>query len=159
MELASDTNLPKQSKRRGRPAKESDQERSRKITVALTESEYQYFKKMAGHETLPATAGPTARPRRRHGSMAGLIRRLMQIDRIAIESTPLATIEQERILGKLANESNALMQLVRLANAAGFLAVVIQANNLLQRINAVLDEYDQKRRLNRHKTPTLNLPL
>lgn len=145
METIFETNLPKRKKRRGRPSKKSGQARSRKITVALTESEYQYFKQMAGHQALPETAGSTARPRRQHGSMAGLIRRLMKMDEKTIESMPLATIEQERILGRLANTSNALVELVRQSNSAGFLAVVIQATSLLNRINAVLDAYDQIR--------------
>ena len=121
------------------------------MTIALTESEYQYFKNLAGHEPALTPDNPTARPKRRHGSMAGLIRRLMKMNGLDKGVSPLATVEQERLLGELANQSNSLRQLARQADEAGFLAVVVQLTNHLQRLNAILDEHDRTRIANRKR--------
>jgi hypothetical protein len=73
--------------------------------------------------------------------------------------SPLATVEQERILGQLANQSNYLQQLRRQADAAGFLAVVVQLTNLIQQLNSILDEYDRICRTDRKSGSTINLAI
>ncbi len=152
-------NQDSQAKRSGRPPKKTEQIRCHKVTIALTESEYQHFKKLAGHEPLPTPIGRNARPKRRHGSMAGLIRRLMKMNGLGKGLSPLATVEQEKILGQIANQSNYLQQLRQQADAAGFLAVVVQLTNLIQRLNSILDEYDRIRRTDRKSGSTINLAI
>lgn len=159
MEQGHTFNQDSQAKRSGRPTKKAEQIRCHKVTIALTESEYQYFKKLAGHEPLFVPTSRNARPKRQHGSMAGLIRRLMKMNGLDKGLSPLATVEQERILGQLANQSNYLQQMGRQADTAGFLAVVVQVTGLIQRISAILDEYDRIQRIDRKDVPSINVPI
>lgn len=143
--------------RRGRPPKKADNRRVHKVTVALTEREYEYFRQMAGHEPLPKLASPTARPRRRHGSMAGLIRLLIKQSRLNEGRTSLVTVEQERLLGQLANQTNLLGQLAQKAESAGFLTVVLPITALQERLNSLIDGYDRQSRQPSTTIPELPL--
>ncbi len=127
--------------RKGRPRKTDDQQRTHKVTISFTDSEYEHLRTLAGHEVVvkssSTTQKTTARPRRQHGSMAGHIRTMIDSAR-----QPL-TGEQFAILNKLVAECNTLDGLARRAETTGLLALSVSLTTLQQRISRVLDEVDR----------------
>lgn len=129
---------------RGRPILPADKKRIYKVTLALTATEYAYFKQLAGHEADEQKAlrstKPTARPKRAHGSVAGFIRLMMQTNR------PLLSVEQEHLLAQMANVGNNLARLTRMARDVGYDVTVRQLEPLYKQLMDLLDEYSQQKR-------------
>ncbi|MEZ0483201.1 hypothetical protein [Fibrella aquatica] len=132
---------------RGRPTLPADKKRVHKVTLALTATEYNYFKTLAGHEAndkkVFRSAKPTARPKREHGSIAGFVRLMMQTNR------PLMSVEQERILTQIADMSNNLARLTKMAKDIEYDVVARQLEKLYGQLMDLLDEYTQQKR-NKH---------
>ncbi len=123
----------------GRPVLPADRKRIHKVTLALTTAEYEYFKKKAGHQTV-SEAKPTARPKRKHGSMAGFIRLMMQTNR------PLLTVEQERLLIQLVNTGNNLKRLTHMATSVGYDSVAASLEPIYKQLVNLLEDYSQQKR-------------
>lgn len=122
-----------------RPPKSDTERRSRRISFAVTETEYKAFQELAGHGqrvTRPDSKKPMPTRQR---SIAGIIRKLLQ----GRSHQPIGT-EERKALFQLAGMARNLNQLAAQANAQGYAAVATRADELANEFRNIISHYDRK---------------
>ena len=132
----------KKKKTGGRPTIEEGLQRIKRVTVPLTQSEYEWLVKLAGAEAQSknpseSSTGKMRKSRRKQGSFTGYLRNILLTARQPI------TPEQLALLNKLVDRFNTLDELSEKAESIGLLAMKNSFTALQQRLNMLLDDVDQ----------------
>jgi len=124
-----------------RPKKEDTDKRSRNVNVALTEVEYSYLQRQAGHgERVERPDSKKPMPTRQR-SIAGIIRQLLFSDPQPGYSVPDA--DERKALFQLAGMARNLNQLAAQANAQGYAAVATRTDELSSQLRQLISRYDR----------------
>lgn len=128
----------------GRPAKPSAEKLIRNVNIALTEAQYQYFKKLAGHTDPILRVGSQKPMPARQRSIASLIRE--HLNHAWPEPAAAETVADGQVVAAIAAMADALHQLAINANDQGYATVASQTTQLTDQLRNPLKRYGQPRR-------------